>query len=449
MVAKISAADLRQFYEIDDDCIALVEANKDFLYKEFVAALDAFYVQFKPFVQVSSPYQKDETIACSREHNHRHWQIAMKGRFDEEYEKSVETIYRMRDRFGFDPRWCTSSYNFIIARMAQGIALRLPVDIFDLPTKQRRARLQSAYMRLAMLDMSYIVDVYMDVTLRERQQTLSNLAESFEHAVGGVVNGVANAAERLRSTADALTHSAESTSVKSMAAAIASKEAASNVQAVATATDHLSHAIGEISAQVHESNQIAGRAAGDADRTQAAVCSLAEAAEQIGGIIDLISNIAAQTNMLALNATIEAARAGEAGRGFAVVAQEVKSLAHATSKAASEIGAHVAGIQDATQHVTSFIATMAKTTQHVSSIAIAAETAVAEQEAVTQEIARRVQEASRGTHEVTSNIVGVTKAAGDSSVAAKELLKSATELTCQSEVLFKQVQDFLGMVRVA
>ena len=197
------------------------------------------------------------------------------------------------------------------------------------------------------------------------------------------------------------------------------------------------------------SNQIAGRAAGEADRTQAAVRSLTEAADRIGGIVDLISNIAGQTNMLALNATIEAARAGEAGRGFAIVAQEVKGLAHATSKATSEIGAYVDGIQAATQHVASFITSVAKSTQQVSAIAIAAETAVAEQDAATQEIARRVQEAARGTNEVTSNIVGVTEAAGNSSAAAKELLKSATDLTRQSEVLSKQVEDFLRTVRAA
>jgi methyl-accepting chemotaxis protein len=200
---------------------------------------------------------------------------------------------------------------------------------------------------------------------------------------------------------------------------------------------------------VHESNEIAARAAGEADRTQMAVRNLAEATERIGGIIDLISNIAGQTNMLALNATIEAARAGEAGRGFAVVAQEVKGLAHATSKATSDIGAHVSGIQDATRHVAAFIATIAKTTQQVSAVAVATESAVAEHDAMTQEIARRVLEASRGTNEVTSNIVGVTKAAGDSSLAAKEVLKAATDLTHQSEVLSKQVQDFLSLVRVA
>lgn len=446
MIPKLNLADLRRFYQIDEETIALIQAHRDFLFQEFVAALDAFYVYFRPS---SSAYGSAEAIAQSKECNHRHWQIMVDGRFDAEYEESVEALHRMRSRIGFDPRWSPSAYNFVLYRIIEGIELRLPNAPLQFSARQRRAALQSAYMRLAMLDMAYVVDVFMHTTLGERQRTLTHLARSFETAVGGIAGGVAAAAEHLRATADALTHSAESTNVQSMAAATASKEADSNVQAVALATEHLAQAIGEISTQVHRSNQIAGRAAGEADRTQAAVSSLTEATDRIGGIIDLISNIAGQTNMLALNATIEAARAGEAGRGFAIVAQEVKGLAHATSKATSEIGAQVAGIQAATQDVASFITSVARSTQQVREIAIAAASAVAEQDATTQEITRRVQEASRGTHEVTSNIVGVTEAAGNASAAAKELLKSATDLTHQSEILTTQMEDFLGTVRAA
>jgi methyl-accepting chemotaxis protein len=283
----------------------------------------------------------------------------------------------------------------------------------------------------------------------ERRNMMAALATRFEAGVGTVVEAVGSAAGELRTTAQSMAAIADQATSQTATVAAASEEATQSAQAVAAAVEELNASIGEIALQVNQSAKIAGGAVDQAKSANAEVQSLALAAQKIGDVVKLISEIAAQTNLLALNATIEAARAGEAGRGFAVVASEVKALASQTSKATDEISAQVGAIQGATQSSVDAIAGITTTIGQVSEIASAIAAAVEEQGAATLEIARNVAEAARGTGEVSENIAGVNDAARETGVAATRVVDSAAELSRNGEALKTQVDVFLREVRAA
>src|SRR5690606_18068896 len=153
----------------------------------------------------------------------------------------------------------------------------------------------------------------------------------------------------------------------------------------------------EIGRQVTESSTIAQRAVAAAERTNGTVQGLMKAAQQVGDVVQLIRGIAEQTNLLAPNATIEAARPGEAGKGFAVVASEVKNLANQTGKATEEVSGQIEVMQSTTEEAVDAISEIARVIGEINEIATVIASAVEEQNAATQEIARNVQQAASGT----------------------------------------------------
>jgi methyl-accepting chemotaxis protein len=283
----------------------------------------------------------------------------------------------------------------------------------------------------------------------ERRATMENIASDFERSVKGIVSSVATAAKGMQTTAQSMTATASDASARAATVGAASDSASNNVGTVAAAAEELSSSVTEISRQVTRSSEIASKAVGDAERTNATVQVLSTGAEKIGEVVKLIHSIAAQTNLLALNATIEAARAGESGRGFAVVASEVKALANQTAKATEEISAQVAAMQSSTSDAVLSIGGITETIAQMSEITVSIATSVDQQGEATREIARNIQSVAAGSSEISAHIGGVTTAAAATGLAASDVLANARELDNQSGMLRHAVDEFLAKVRAA
>ena len=283
----------------------------------------------------------------------------------------------------------------------------------------------------------------------QRKQTMLQIADRFEAAIGSIVNTVTAASSEIELAANGLTRTAEGTNTLSASVAAASGQSSASVQSAAAACEEMVSSVSEVGRQVIQSQKVALAAVEQANRTNVQIEALSQTADRIGEVVRMISAVAAQTNLLALNATIEAARAGEAGRGFAVVASEVKALADQTATATEEIGRQVAQIQAATEQSVGAIKEIGGTIESMAEIASSIATSVEEQGAAAQEIARNVQHAAQGASEVSTSVENVRRGASETGAAAGQVHGAALALLDESKRLGGEVEQFLATVRAA
>ena len=273
------------------------------------------------------------------------------------------------------------------------------------------------------------------------------MADDMEQAVASIVGKVSDQVAHLDREAEAMQSVSKDVLGEVGTVDDAAQNTSASVETVSAATGELRTSIQDIAAQSSQAVDAVGAAADGAKNANQEVRTLEDAVANIGQVVNLIQDIAEQTNMLALNATIEAARAGEAGKGFAVVANEVKNLAGQTQKATEDISQRIDDIQSRTNTAVNAIHDVTSRMENIRDGMSSVASAIEEQEAAAREIAQSSQSATEGVQDVSQRMTHMNNVAESADQTATRVVRVASDLTSYTGDLDTQIKNFLADIR--
>jgi methyl-accepting chemotaxis protein len=271
--------------------------------------------------------------------------------------------------------------------------------------------------------------------------------------ISATIQSLASASEQASVNLIQVTKLVEKMSTGINVVAGSSKEVSGSVAHVVTAVKEINLSLNEVSKNCEDSIIVSKEAEHQAKETTFIINNLSELSKNIGKIVNLIDDIADQTNMLALNAAIEAAGAGEAGRGFAVVANEVKELAKQTSGATDEIASQIETMQaemaDAVKAVNGITQVISNVSGNSKNIAAA----VTEQSAVVGNISAAIVKAAEQVNLISDEINNIAEKSShvahgalESTQGVKDTARSVSDLSVAASQLAKSTE--MASVRV-
>jgi methyl-accepting chemotaxis protein len=287
--------------------------------------------------------------------------------------------------------------------------------------------------------------------LSSASQNMARSSDEAGRAIGEIahaVSDVAHGAERQVRTVESAQRMTEEMATATRSSAESAEEAttaARSAREVATAGAKAVEQATTAMVGVRESSSAVSDVMGD----------LAKKSEQIGGIVETITNIAEQTNLLALNAAIEAARAGEQGRGFAVVAEEVRKLAEESQQAARSIGSLIGEIQGETRRAMEAVSSGASRTEEgTSTVEQARESflligqSVDDMNERVAQIATAIQQIADSSQQVQTDMADVASVAEQSSASAQQVSASTQQTTASAQEIAVSAQELAERAEV-
>ena len=306
----------------------------------------------------------------------------------------------------------------------------------------------------------------MVVKIRETADQLAKssiqISESSQQLSAGSQSQAATL-EETSASVEELTSSVEQVALHAQSQAESVEKTAAAMTEVRGSAEAVSEKLKVVSASSEESVQMAHSGVDAVNKAVTAIEAISKKAEQIGGIVTVISDIADQTNLLSLNAAIEAARAGEHGRGFAVVAQEVSKLAERSASSTREIqklidesgsivtnGVEVA--QGALGAMNAIISGAQKTNQAINELSGRIHSqieSIVNAAAITTDITEMSHSISAATEEQTTNarqvasaVENVNELTQQAATAAGQMFSATVELSKLAQQLTNLVQQF-------
>ncbi|MCU7920211.1 MAG: methyl-accepting chemotaxis protein [Candidatus Thiodiazotropha sp. (ex Epidulcina cf. delphinae)] len=335
--------------------------------------------------------------------------------------------------------------------MLLGVQLVLDAQRRELASKQQNESNQKAILQL-LDEMGDLADGDLTVTASVTEDITGAIADSINYAIEALRELVTT----INTTSEQVSGATQESRATAMHLAEASEHQAEQITQANGSIKDMTQAIDQMSQDATESAEVAKRSVEIAgtgaetvrntiygmdnireqiQETSKRIKRLGESSQEIGDIVELIDDIADQTNILALNAAMQAAMAGEAGRGFAVVADEVQRLAERSINATKQIEALVKTIQaDTNEAVTS----MEASTSGVVKGATLAEDA--------GEALKEIESVSQYIADLTGKIAQSAQGQSSQAVNVKDTMSVIQEITTQTSEGTHQTANSIGML---